>query len=301
MTDTIYRVVSVLFINMFSSEKLLSLRVEPSSDEIFEMVDAFVFMSFGELSKGTLADYSIAALRKVGKWHGKVFLITDNPDCFSETAKKHTVHIVKAPQPKNIIEVKSTKMKLFTYLPNDIKNILYLDVDVIVSKSLNGFFTDLAVLYPQTNASLLSSSSKAISTFDMGLFYDAKGHFVGLCSGCEKWHSGVLWLRRGYGSDCLQVWNEILQSGRFTTDQESVDEAERIGKCKAIVPLPGRHLLFGKDYIAMIFRTGHTFTHLTAAARMGTQDYFYSDIVVPLIKSSLRPEVGSAAVDKKMC
>ena len=286
---------------MFSSEKLLSLRVEPSNEEIFEKVDAFVLMSYGELSKGTMADYSIAALRKVGKWQGKVFLITDNPDCFSETAKKYSVHIVKAPKPKDIIEVKSTKTKLFSYLPNDVESLIYLDVDVLVSKSLRGFFSDLAVLYPKMNASLLPSSSKGISAFDMGLFYDAKGHFVGFCSGCEKWHSGVLWLRRGYGSSCLEAWGELLHSGRFTTDQESVDEAEKIGKCQAIVPLPGKHLLFGKDYIAMLFRTGHTFTHITAAARMDTQDYFYSDIVVPLIKSSLRPEVGRVAVDRKTC
>jgi hypothetical protein len=292
--------ISIVVMNMLATEKLLSHKIEPSSEEIFGLVDAFVIISFGELSKDTLADYSIAALRKVGKWRGKVYLITDKPDCFSETAKKHSVNTIKAPQPKDIMDVKSTKTKLFSYLPEDVSSIVYLDADVLVTQSLRGFFRDLSVMHPDAVRGRSTVSSTGDAVFDMGLFYDARGHFVGFCSGCEKWHTGVLWLRRGYGTECLQEWDSILRSGRYSTDQESIDEAERSGKCKGLVALPGKHLLFAKDYIAMLFRYGHTFTHLTAAARIETQDYFYSSVVVPLIKSSLRSEVGnSVVVDKK--
>ena len=97
------------------------------------------------------------------------------------------------------------------------------------------------------------------------------GHYVGFCSGCEKWHTGVLWLRRGYGEKCLAEWGNILTSGKYDTDQESLDEAEKIGSCSALVNIPSRHLLFAKDYIGYFFTTGQTFVHVTAAGRIETQ------------------------------
>lgn len=163
--------------------------------------------------------------------------------------------------------------------------------------------------------SVSSSNNSQSSIFDYGAFLDAKGHYVGFCSGCEKWHTGILWLQRkdeesklivaegrvtsnmmsdptissgvtdtkavektgvmtimegqvretGRGQPCMVAWENILLSGRFTTDQESMDEAERVGACPHALVLPPKHLLFAKDYIAMMFTSGQTFLHLTAA------------------------------------
>lgn len=155
-----------------------------------------------------------------------------------------------------------------------------------------------------------SSNNSSHATLDYGAFLDAKGHYVGFCSGCEKWHTGVVWLQRHAkevielsapssedqnviesvsvsGSDasirkldaspaaqmgsktgpdtCMSAWETILLSGRFNTDQESLDEAERIGACPSALILPGKHLLFAKDYIGMALTAGQTFLHLTAA------------------------------------
>lgn len=149
------------------------------------------------------------------------------------------------------------------------------------------------------------SNSLSLSSFDYGAFLDSKGHYVGFCSGCEKWHTGVVWLQRqseeismrgnetrisgGYGAlsqhnmsssevkkekdreteteieSCMSAWERILLSGLFNTDQESIDEAERSGACPHSLILPGRHLLFAKDYIGMALTSGQTFLHLTAA------------------------------------
>ena len=140
-----------------------------------------------------------------------------------------------------------------------------------------------------------------------------KGHYVGFCSGCEKWHTGVVWLQRqseearnrgneavkGPGDSalsdiprksmplvasdtlgikknthavaeietetCMKAWERILLSGQYNTDQESMDEAERIGACPRSLILPAKHLLFAKDYIGMALTAGQTFLHLTAA------------------------------------
>jgi hypothetical protein len=43
---------------------------------------------------------------------------------------------------------------------------------------------------------MLWNNSTSFSSFDYGAFLDAKGHYVGFCSGCEKWHTGVVWLQR---------------------------------------------------------------------------------------------------------
>ena len=157
------------------------------------------------------------------------------------------------------------------------------------------------------------NNSTSLSSFDYGAFLDAKGHYVGFCSGCEKWHTGVVWLQRqseearnrgneavkGPGDSalsdiprksmplvasdtlgikknthavaeietetCMKAWERILLSGQYNTDQESMDEAERIGACPRSLILPAKHLLFAKDYIGMALTAGQTFLHLTAA------------------------------------
>ena len=161
-------------------------------------------------------------------------------------------------------------------------------------------------------APALSNNSQSSEYFDYGAFLDSGGHYVGFCSGCEKWHTGIILLQRrkivskilmanetmftgvvsnttmptdirgfeltggvavtegkgkeiGRDQSCMEAWEKILLSGMFTTDQESIDEAERIGACPRALVLPSKHLLFAKDYIGMMLTSGQTFLHLTAA------------------------------------
>ncbi len=99
----------------------------------------------------------------------------------------------------------------------------------------------------------------------------------------------------------MDAWHKLLLSGRFGTDQESLDEAERSGACPTLrsLVLPRRHLLFAKDYIGMMFTSGQTFLHLTAAGRLASQDIFYRDIIVPRLRNGLRPQVNPAAILKR--
>lgn len=57
--------VSVLVCNIYIRD--FSLHIEPTDEQIFGLVDAAVFISIGDMSQETLADYSIATLRKIGK------------------------------------------------------------------------------------------------------------------------------------------------------------------------------------------------------------------------------------------
>lgn len=309
-------------------------------------IDAVVYISMGPMSRQSLLDFSVHSLRQQGAYTGDVYVVTDSPGCFAQLRQNEVegkLHFISVPPLSSIIKVKALKTQLLSLLPTNKKSILYLDVDILVTKSLYSFAQDLqSSLHKQlvtkqrlaSRGQLLPSPNKmkslqsqqaaynittvpfAYSLFDIGAFYDAAGHYVGLCSGCDKWHTGVLWFLRkeadsgsaglastssdsnavkstvvgsssGSGSisgsnsrvsdvngnrpDCLSAWESILLSGRYTTDQESLDEAERLGLCTAVLPFPSTHLLFAKDYLGWVFTSSQTFVHVTAAGRLQEQ------------------------------
>jgi hypothetical protein len=95
-------------------------------------------------------------------------------------------------------------------------------------------------------------------------------------------------MQRGVGNTCLKAWEEILLSGKFETDQESIDEAEHQGRCPNAMSFSSKHLLFAKDYFAMFLTPSRTFVHLTAITRLDSQDFFYKNYIVPSVRTSLR-------------
>ena len=246
-------------------------------------VNSIVLIAMGDLAENSIVDSSIGSIRVLGKWNGQIHILTDRPECFNWVVSKHDVVVVRVPAVESIIHIKAMKSSLFEYLPQDITSILYIDVDILVTRSLNLFLSDL---YNQLDQWTSAKSSVP----DFGMFLDARGHFFGFCSGCEKWHTGIIWLhRKDANGPCMTGWRDILLSGKYDTDQESIDEAERNGKCKHTMAFSSRHLLFAKDYFASFLTPSRTFVHLTAISRLDTQDYFYRYYIVPGIKSSLRP------------
>ncbi len=79
-----------------------------------------------------------------------------------------------------------------------------------------------------------------------------------------------------------------MLSGKYDTDQESIDEAENTHKCPNAMSFSSKHLLFAKDYFAMFLTPSRTFVHLTAISRIESQDFFYKSYIVPSVRSSLR-------------
>jgi hypothetical protein len=265
----------VSLVILFSSPELPNPNHEKNH---INSVDAIVFIAMGTLAEDPIVDSALASVRVLGGWKGNLYLLTDRKDCFGTIATQHQVNIVSIPTVDSIIQIKALKSHLFDYLPTNITTLLYLDVDILVTRSLQPFFSDIA--------DQLRHGSP-----DFGMFLDAGGHFFGFCSGCDKWHTGIILLNRTseLGKICMDKWREILLSGKYDTDQESIDEAERTGACKHTLALPSRHLLFAKDYFAAFLTPGRTFVHVTAISRLDTQDAFYRHYVVPSVKSSLRP------------
>lgn len=240
-------------------------------------IQSVVFIAMGKLAKESIVDGAIASLRKIGKWEGAIHILTDRDGCFEAASRDGKAVVMHTDAVDSIVKIKSMKARLFNYLPKDINSILYLDVDILVTKNLNFFMHDL-------HQQALARSTPP----DFGMFFDAGGHFFGFCSGCEKWHTGIIWMQRGHGTECLAAWEEVLLSGRFDTDQESIDEAERQGSCPNSMSFSSKHLLFAKDYFAMFLTPSRTFVHLTALGRLDSQDFFYANYIVPSVRSSLR-------------
>lgn len=293
-----------------------------------KMVDSFVYIAMDKLAKDTLVDYSIASLRNLGKWKGQIHVITDTPNCFSsEMIDKYNIEIVEVTPVSSIIQIKALKTQLFKILPDNINGVIYMDVDIVVRQRLDLFFDDLSdiivnrevrlektkvsrKLVQDVDASEDTSEIVNIPTddglqhsyLDLAAFPDAMSHFVGFCANCDKWHTGILYLRRDLGKECLKSWNGILLSGTFDTDQASLDEAERLGDCPNIARFPTRHLLFAKDYLGGILASGQTFIHMTSVANAEAQDYFYKSIVVPRLRSSLEPALRQSILQhEKVC
>lgn len=239
-------------------------------------INAITLIAASSMASDKIVDYTLASIRKYGNWKGRIFILTDRPSCFDKTATEYSVEIIQIPKPESIIRIKSFKPKIMSYLPTDITGALYIDVDVLVTKDLSEFLYDAERLIQAEG-----------NNFDHAMFLDAAGHYIGFCGGCEKWHTGVMVLRRGMGLTCLSEWESILLSGKFITDQESIDEAENNGKCPGSVALPSKHLMFAKDYLAIMLTSSRTFLHLTGAGRLGEQDFFYRLFAVPHFRNSL--------------
>jgi hypothetical protein len=259
-------------------------------------VDAFVYIAMNRTATQNNIDYSVETLRNIGTWRGDIYILTDKTlFCFDYLIKTHGVKLIEIPPQKSLIDIKNLKPTMFKYLPETVQSVVYLDADIIVAKSLIPFFqtTRLDVIRSRHISKRLNISSNAAS-FDFAMFPDAKGHYVGFCSGCEKWHTGVVVLQRKLpGEDsCMRMWSDNLLSGKFDTDQEAVDAAEQVGACPVARSLSTRYLLFAKDYIGMLLSSGQTFIHVTGAERMATQDFFYREVITPRIYKSLEPAVS---------
>ena len=254
------------------------------------ILNAIVLIGASKMASDKIIDYSIASIREYGNWKGSIFLLTDRPSCFDDVKTKHAVDVVNIPEQKSILEIKALKANLMKYLPESITGVLYIDVDIVVTKDLRPFLFDTENLL-----------KKKGDQFDIGMFPDAKGHYVGFCSGCEKWHTGVVVLRRNMGMRCLSEWERILKSGVFDTDQQSIDLAENEKYCPNALALPTSHLMFAKDYLAVILTNDRTFLHMTGAGRMDAQDIFYKLVVLPYFRKSFSKLTYSDYEGLKIC
>lgn len=287
----------------------------PENSEVNNVADAVVYISMGKMAHNNLVDFSIASVVKVGKWEKDIYVLTDLPKCFQNAKENYGVTPIYVPSLGSIIEIKALKTTLFEHLPAHVRSIIYLDIDILVAKPLRGFMRDLSTQIIARNNNLQAHHSVGSAGYvnlthgvaDVAMFPDAKGHYVGFCAGCEKWHTGVIWIRRHsspahHTNICMSEWKKVLLSGKFNTDQESMDATEGQGSCPHMISLLTKHLIFAKDYIAMGLLDTPTFWHVTGAGRMDEQDWFYSTFILPRLYYSLHPPLNPEIINtEKQC
>jgi hypothetical protein len=157
-------------------------------------------INLGNLSAMTFLTHSFELNTASGKYRDDIYILTDSPVCFAGLSHQFSqIHVIELPPANSIVKIKALKTQLFNFLPAHKRHILYLDIDIIITRSLDLFVIDLNKLSkrerlnigpPKTESNMSISISSRLPTFDFGAFYDASGHYVGFCSGCEKWHTG---------------------------------------------------------------------------------------------------------------
>jgi hypothetical protein len=289
------------------------------------VVDAIVVIAGGPMSRLNMVDLSLESIRRVGDFNGPIYVLTDDPSCFQRAAVLYnttTINILEGPHayhPDQISRMHMTALKaaLFKFLPSHIDKILYMDVDVLVAKSLDRFFSSLEEHFNEIarldRVKRLKAKPKSVSlgkfkgssvhlySPDYAMFLDAAGHAEGSCEGCEKWHTGVIWMQRGSGLKCLESWRKLILSQEYAFDQQALDKVEEVGLCPNAVAMNNKHLLFARDIRKATFQRGYTFVHLTASNR--ADHGFYRDVIIPYFRASIRPRLSLEILrsDRKDC
>lgn len=143
-----------------------------------KMVDAVVFIAMGLMSNDPMVDFSIGSVRKLGRWKGPIYVITDHPDCFAEAVLEYSVSTVQVPPANSILEIKALKPQLMHLLPVTVRGALYLDVDILVTRDLSSFFRDLgSMIYTRQVEQNRINPPNATDTFAIEPAFDFAGPF----------------------------------------------------------------------------------------------------------------------------
>ena len=254
-------------------------------------LDAVVYISMSKTSSYTFIDQSIKSVRRLGMFRGPLYVLTDNPMCFAHL-EEYKISFIQIPKLPDIKSIKLLKTKLFEYIDNEsIREILYIDADILITRELSLFFYDYI--------SIINGEDRKEEDFDYAAFPDAKGHFAGFCSGCDKWHTGVMIFKRELGLQCLNSWANMLTSGKYPTDQESLDNSHEY--CHNAIELPSKHILFAKDILGFLFLRGYTYLHLTGANKLAEQNYIYRTFMFPYFMQLYKSRIGIPTDTKKNC
>lgn len=246
------------------------------------VVDSIVFVALGPAARSTSLLYALRSLKEEGEWRGPVHVIVgatedlgclmshlpdaDNINIVETSAETSTVAMGKGGDGSSTIiaHAKMAKMHLLDLLPEALRRVVYIDVDVITQQPIAPFIGMVERRWAELDRADAAAAAKKKAanelrayTHRLGektaatatkrrdgqisppstllIFPDAWGHTVPVCPGCDLAHSGVVGIERGRSELCLKLWLEAFagddKSGRegTSTDQEALDYAIRKG------------------------------------------------------------------------
>lgn len=268
----------------------LMVRLEQPSE-----IDAVVLVAIGPAATSPVLGWSVYSVVQVGGWDGLVYIVTDQPEdvkvtltpadtspAYHNPSKIHIVpHEVDMPPSLTSFNAKLTKCSLLKILPDHLRNIVYIDSDIIVGKPLAPFWKSVAKIWesaenPEEYLDIVDDdvsirefkAATEQAEVSMGLFEDGKSFTAGFCKDCDHWNTGVMSISRGKSDSCLNAWCETLRVNGGT-DQAALDEVIAAGsECQNIQALDRHHVRMMKDVFVVLGMVGtRTFNHFTGIFR----------------------------------
>ena len=270
------------------------------------VIDAVVLIAIGPAATQPAIGWSVHSAVEVGGWHGNVYIITDNPKAVNRTLfppdetpapnslqpenvhflpPKH-VHLLHTKLPS--FSAKLTKCSILQILPNELKNVLYIDSDIITGLPLASFWKSVAQIWNESDET------------ELGLFEDGKAFTAGFCHKCDTWNTGVMSIRRGVSDSCLDTWCDKLAL-HGESDQAVLDRViAETDQCQNIKVISRQDMRMMKDiFVVLGFVGTKTFNHFTGIFRSQSLNVVHRSFYERMLgrKLNLVPQVpiGSKA------
>lgn len=285
-------------------------------------IDAVAFVALGPAATQPVLGWSVHSAVQIGGWHGKVYVITDEPEAVRRTLvppnvtpspdalQPENLHIVYRkpedlymPSSLHAFNAKLTKCQILRILPGELQNIVYIDSDIITGRPLASFWKSLAQVWKeQEDEDYLSIMDDDLSLHDfrmqvqqasaeLGLFEDGKAFTAGFCNNCDTWNTGVMSLKRGRSDSCLDAWCERLAIEGGGTDQAALDKViAETDQCQNIHAIDRKEMRMMKDiFVVLGFVGTKTFNHFTGVFRPQNLNVMHRRFYERMLGQELRP------------
>lgn len=231
-------------------------------------------ISFGNATRQNHVQRCIRSARARGQWKGRIVVVTDAPQRYDNLVQNDALVHVLVPRAQDWqdlppfhdikIKYKRFKTRLIDYVLadarlNNVKIILYMDVDIVVGKPI--------LPWLQTKWQK-SRQERQRSPADMSITY-----MFATGNGGKAAHSGVILLHTALSNGCMTTWRRKLDARRLTVhrDQQMLRFMRNAGaqktKCR-ITLWPKKELIFPlqKDFEQRRFAQ---FVHITNTFHAG--------------------------------
>ena len=179
-------------------------------------------IALGNATRGTHVQRVIRSARARGEWKGRIAVITDDAQAYSDVVKEDpSVYLIlpRREDWQDMPEFDHEKMKmkrfktlLMEYILDDTRmrdaeHVLYLDIDIILTKPV------VPWLQNKWNEGRTARITQQLDLSTMYMFSEGPGK--GMAA-----HSGLILLHKHLSQGCLQKWRELMEVYRHKAPRD---------------------------------------------------------------------------------
>ncbi len=181
----------------------------------------------------TWAGVLIAGLRRIGGYHGPIYVVTDRPDDFHDLDNVATITVART---RHQMVIKTCKTFLHRWVPE--RYVLYLDADILIGADIRGWCRQAIDCMGEHAALFYPDPSERRMPF----------------------HGGLMLIDSQRAAPFFDDWRACLTSGRFRQDQEALlacADSHALGR-------PPAFGLYFPDPASITSAEADCFVHLTS-------------------------------------